>query len=68
MSSFRIIPKIEVKQFNLVKGYKLEGLRVLGSPLKYIKEYEEINTFKGEDYQDVELDVRKNYRSRWSKK
>ena len=35
---------------------------------KYIKEYEEINTFKGEDYQDVELDVRKNYRSRWSKK
>jgi imidazole glycerol-phosphate synthase subunit HisF len=40
MNSFRIIPKIEVKQFNLVKGYKLEGLRVLGSPLKYIKEYE----------------------------
>jgi cyclase len=40
MSNFRIIPKIEVKQFNLVKGYKLEGLRVLGSPLLFIQEYE----------------------------
>ena len=40
MNNFRIIPKLEVKQFNLVKGYKLEGLRVLGSPLQYIKEYE----------------------------
>lgn len=40
MSNFRIIPKIEVKQFNLVKGYKLEGLRVLGDPLLFIKEYQ----------------------------
>ena len=37
MNNFRIIPKLEVKQFNLVKGYKLEGLRVLGSPLQYIR-------------------------------
>ena len=35
---------------------------------KYIKEHEKINIFRGEDYQDIELDVRKNYRSRWSKK
>jgi N,N'-diacetyllegionaminate synthase len=35
---------------------------------KYINEHEKINIFRGEDYQDIELDVRKNYRSRWSKK
>ena len=40
MNNFRIVPKIEVKQFNLVKGYKLEGLRVLGNPLSFIAEYE----------------------------
>ncbi len=34
---------------------------------KYIKEYEKINTFNGQDYQDVELDVRNNYRNRWNK-
>ena len=36
MNNFRIVPKIEVKQFNLVKGYKLEGLRVLGNPLSFM--------------------------------
>ena len=40
MTNFRIIPKIEVKRFNLVKGIKLEGLRVLGNPIQFIKEYE----------------------------
>ncbi len=40
MSNFRIIPKIEVKRFNLVKGINLEGIRVLGNPKTFIKEYE----------------------------
>jgi len=40
ISNFRIIPKIEVKRFNLVKGIKLEGIRVLGNPMPFIKEYE----------------------------
>ena len=40
ISNFRIIPKIEVKRFNLVKGIKLEGIRVLGNPMAFIKEYE----------------------------
>jgi len=42
MTNFRIIPKIEVKRFNLVKGIKLEGLRVLGNPIQFIKEYEDL--------------------------
>ncbi len=41
MNNFRIIPKLEVKNLNLVKGYKLEGLRVLGNPLDFIKIYEQ---------------------------
>tara|TARA_B100001248_G_scaffold262618_1_gene260081 strand:- start:1172 stop:2050 length:879 start_codon:yes stop_codon:yes gene_type:complete len=40
MTNFRIIPKLEIKNLNLVKGYKLEGLRVLGKPLDFIKIYE----------------------------
>ena len=34
MINFRVIPKLEVKDFNLVKGIKLEGLRALGDPLE----------------------------------
>ena len=33
--NLRIIPKIDIKNFNLVKGVHLEGLRVLGDPKKY---------------------------------
>ena len=39
MINFRIIPKLEVKDFNLVKGYKLEGLRALGDPLDFLRVY-----------------------------
>lgn len=41
MINFRVIPKLEVKDFNLVKGIKLEGLRALGDPLDFLKIYEE---------------------------
>ena len=35
----RIIPKIDVKGPNLVKGIHLEGLRVLGDPKEFISNY-----------------------------
>lgn len=42
MKSIRIIPKLEVKGENLIKGMHLEGLRVVGRPeeaaIKYYKE------------------------------
>ena len=43
MINFRIIPKLEIKNENLVKGVNLEGLRVLGDPLIFISEYLENN-------------------------
>ena len=39
--NLRIIPKIDIKNFNLVKGVHLEGLRVLGDPKIFIKHYYE---------------------------
>ena len=35
----RIIPRIDIKNQNLVKGISLEGLRVLGSPDYFINKY-----------------------------
>jgi len=35
----RIIPKLDIKNQNLVKGVQLEGLRVLGDPKKYAENY-----------------------------
>ena len=35
----RIIPKLDIKNFNLVKGVHLEGLRVLGDPKKFAEQY-----------------------------
>ena len=48
----RLIPKLEIKGPNLVKGVQLEGLRVLGKPSDFAKYYYE----DGADeliYQDV---------------
>ena len=39
MRNIRIIPKLEIKNNNLVKGINLEGLRVIGNPIAFIKEY-----------------------------
>jgi cyclase len=50
--SIRIIPRLDIKGANLVKGIHLEGLRVLGKPEYYAREYFE----QGADelmYQDV---------------
>lgn len=35
----RIIPKLEIKGENLIKGVQLEGLRVLGNPSHYAQKY-----------------------------
>ena len=50
--SFRVIPKLDIKGPNLVKGMHLEGLRVLGKPEEFAKYYYD----QGADeliYQDV---------------
>ncbi len=50
--SIRIIPRLDIKGANLVKGIHLEGLRVLGKPEHYARHYFE----QGADelmYQDV---------------
>jgi cyclase len=39
MRSIRIIPKLDIKGPNLVKGVNLEGLRALGSPRNFIEYY-----------------------------
>ncbi|UCB56886.1 MAG: imidazole glycerol phosphate synthase subunit HisF [Candidatus Omnitrophota bacterium] len=41
MRNIRIIPRLDVKGPNLVKGIHLEGLRVLGSPEYFAKRYYE---------------------------
>ena len=50
--SIRIVPRLDIKGANLVKGIHLEGLRVLGKPEHYARKYFE----EGADelmYQDV---------------
>lgn len=52
MNNIRIIPRLDIKGPNLVKGIHLEGLRVLGNPEDFAKYYYE----QGADeliYQDV---------------
>jgi len=52
MKTIRIIPRLDIKGPNLVKGIHLEGLRVLGKPHEFAKYYYE----NGADeliYQDV---------------
>lgn len=41
MTSIRIIPRIDIKGPNLVKGIHLEGLRVLGKPADFARYYYE---------------------------
>ncbi len=37
--SIRIIPKLDIKNGNLIKGINLEGLRVLGNPIFFAENY-----------------------------
>jgi len=37
----RVIPRIEIKNNNLIKGVQYEGLRIIGDPYKYSKKYYE---------------------------
>jgi cyclase len=39
MQNFRIIPRLDIKNGLLIKGINLEGLRVLGNPLDFAKQY-----------------------------
>jgi len=39
MEKIRIIPKLEIKNNNLIKGIQYEGLRIIGDPKEYAKQY-----------------------------
>ena len=39
MQNFRIIPRLDIKNGLLIKGINLEGLRILGDPLDFAKQY-----------------------------
>ncbi len=41
MRKIRIIPRLDIKGDNLIKGIQLEGLRVIGEPNKFAKQYYE---------------------------
>ena len=42
MNNFRIIPRLEVKSGNLIKGMRMEGLRIVDNPIdRAIKYYED---------------------------
>lgn len=41
MAKFRIIPRLEVKSQNVVKGIRMEGLRVVGQPAEMSSRYGE---------------------------
>ena len=38
-SKLRIIPKLEIKNQNLIKEIKFEGLRVVGDPILFAEKY-----------------------------
>ena len=37
--NLRVIPRLDIKGPNLVKGINLEGLRIIGDPQKYAEKY-----------------------------
>ena len=39
MPKIRIIPKLEIKGTNVIKGIRMEGLRVVGKPEDMSKKY-----------------------------
>ena len=39
MRKIRLIPRLDIKGENLIKGIQLEGLRVIGDPNKFAKKY-----------------------------
>ena len=39
MSNFRIIPRLEIKSGNLIKGMRMEGLRIIGDPKEFAFKY-----------------------------
>ena len=41
MAGLRIIPRLDIKGPNLIKGIRLEGLRVVGDPHAYALRYYE---------------------------
>jgi len=41
MSNFRLIPRLDIKGKNLIKGVHLEGLRIIGDPQEYAVKYYE---------------------------
>ena len=60
MSRIRLIPRLDVKGPNLIKGIHLEGLRVIGDPHEHAVRYYE----QGAD-ELLFMDVVASLRSQW---
>ena len=41
MNNFRITPRLEVKSIKLIKGIRMEGLRIVGNPIDRAIQYYE---------------------------
>ena len=41
MRNIRLIARLDIKGRRLVKGVNLEGLRIIGDPVEYLKRYVE---------------------------
>ena len=41
MKNFRFIPRLEIKGKKLIKGIRMEGLRIIGDPIEYANHYYE---------------------------
>ena len=39
MRKIRLIPRMDIKGDNLIKGIQLEGVRIIGKPNDYAKKY-----------------------------
>ena len=49
---FRIVPRLEVKNNNLIKGMRMEGLKKIGDPISFAKYYSK-NNFHEIFYEDI---------------
>ena len=49
---FRIVPRLEIKNNNLIKGMRMEGLKKIGDPISFAKYYSK-NNFHEIFYEDI---------------
>ena len=52
MSSFRIIPRLEVKSNYVIKGMRMEGFKKIGNPIELASKFSKLK-FDEISYQDI---------------